>query len=234
MAESIGARVGRLISGSFNALVDAVENTAPEAVMEQAIREVDSAIDEVRAELGRTIASKHLASKRLLEANSRHETLTGQIDVAVESGRDDLAEVAIAQQMDMEAQIPVLEETIRDAGREEKELEGYVDALQARKRQMKEELRDYRRSRQEAEAAAAAAGGGGTSGSGAGGLPGRAAASKAEKATSAFERIMEKQTGLPGRIASMSDSGKLAELEELSRANRIKERLAQAKARGQS
>ena len=53
MKESMGARVGRIISGDFNSLVDAVENAAPEVVMEQAIREVDSAIDEVRAELAR-------------------------------------------------------------------------------------------------------------------------------------------------------------------------------------
>ena len=43
--ESIAQRVGRLVSGGFNALVDAVENTAPETVMEQAIREIDSAIE---------------------------------------------------------------------------------------------------------------------------------------------------------------------------------------------
>lgn len=48
MKESITARVGRIISGSLNALIDAVEDSAPEWVMEQAIREIDGAIDEVR------------------------------------------------------------------------------------------------------------------------------------------------------------------------------------------
>ena len=52
MAENIASRVGRLISGTANMVVDTVENMAPEMVMEEAIREVDRAIDDVRAELG--------------------------------------------------------------------------------------------------------------------------------------------------------------------------------------
>jgi phage shock protein A len=42
MAETIGTRVGRIIAGSVHALIDAVENTAPDMVMEQAIREIDT------------------------------------------------------------------------------------------------------------------------------------------------------------------------------------------------
>lgn len=38
MAESLASRVGRIVSGSLNALVAAVENAAPEAVMEEAVR----------------------------------------------------------------------------------------------------------------------------------------------------------------------------------------------------
>ncbi len=52
MKESITGRVGRIVSSSVNALVDAIENVAPAMVMEEAIREVDAVLDEVRAELG--------------------------------------------------------------------------------------------------------------------------------------------------------------------------------------
>ena len=48
MKESLSGRVGRLISGSFNALIDAVENSAPELVMEEAIRDIDGVVDEVQ------------------------------------------------------------------------------------------------------------------------------------------------------------------------------------------
>ncbi len=47
MKEGITARVGSIISATVNTLIDAVENVAPEAVMEEAMREIDGAIDEV-------------------------------------------------------------------------------------------------------------------------------------------------------------------------------------------
>ena len=125
MNESIARRVARLMSGSVNALVDAVENASPELVMEQAIREVDAAIADTRAELGQQVAQKHLASKKLIEENNRHEALAEQLSIAVSNERDDLAEAGIAEQMDIEARIPVLELSIADAASKEKELEGY-------------------------------------------------------------------------------------------------------------
>ena len=143
MAESIGTRVGRIIAGSVHALVDTVENAAPEMVMEQAIREVDEVIDDVRAELGRAAANKHLASTRLMEENRKHEELGAQIELAVGQARDDLASAAIARQLDIEAQIPVLETTIADCQGREKELEGYIAALQAKKREMQEAVRQF-------------------------------------------------------------------------------------------
>ncbi|MFN9739611.1 MAG: PspA/IM30 family protein, partial [Pseudomonadota bacterium] len=139
MSETIATRVSRLISGSVNALIDAVENAAPEMVLEQAIREIDAAGDEVRAELGRVIATRHLANKRLMDENARHAELTQQIDVAVGQQRDDLAETAIARQMDIEAQLPVLQSMIADAAAKQKELEGYTAALQGRRREMEAE-----------------------------------------------------------------------------------------------
>ncbi|HKG83144.1 MAG TPA: hypothetical protein VKB16_08320 [Beijerinckiaceae bacterium] len=50
MAESIFLRVRRLISGSIEDSVDAMERAGGTSVMREAIREVDRAIDEVRSE----------------------------------------------------------------------------------------------------------------------------------------------------------------------------------------
>ena len=46
MSEGLSSRVGRIISGGLNAILDAVEDAAPDAIMEQYIREIDDAIDE--------------------------------------------------------------------------------------------------------------------------------------------------------------------------------------------
>lgn len=219
MSESIARRVARLVSGSVNALVDAVENSAPETVMEQAIRELDSAITDTRAELGQLIAQKHLASKKLMEENNRHDVLSSQLEVAVANGRDDLAEAGIAEQMDIEARIPVLESAISDSANREKELEGFVQALQAKKREMQAELRSFIQAQQATTAAASAAA-----------KRGDTAADKAGRASDAFGRVLENASGLAGRDTNLSNAAKLAELDELARKNRVAERLAALKA----
>lgn len=222
MKENLTSRVGRIISGSVNAVISTVENAAPEMILEEAVREIDGAIDDVRAELGRATASKHLANNRMMEENQLHEELSEQIATAVASNRDDLAEAGIAQQMDIEVQMPILERAIADASEKEKELEGYIQALQAKKREMREAIKQVAESRQEAQASVGEAGV----------ATGSDVAGRVAKAESAFDRIMEKQTGLAaGRgMPNAGTAAKLAELEELSRSNRIKERLAALKA----
>ncbi|MCP3689400.1 MAG: PspA/IM30 family protein [Gammaproteobacteria bacterium] len=226
MNENITTRVGRLISGSMNALIDAVENTAPEAVMDEAIREVDSAIDDVRAELGRTVASKHVASKRLMDENRRYERLAENIEVAVKESRDDLAAAAISQQLDIEAQIPVLEAAILDSSTHEKELESYISALQAKKREMQEELRLYRESQKHSSVGATTEAGTRAAGS-------NSVKARVEKAGGVFDRVLEQATG----VAAASSSGcgenasRVAELEQLTQQNRVSERLAAIKSK---
>lgn len=220
MKEGLIARVGRIVSGSVHSLIDAIENAAPETVMEEAIREIDGAIDEVRAELGKVVAGKHLANTRLLETNQQHEELAAKIELAVKESREDLAEAAIARQLDLEAQMPVLEATINDSGAQEKELEGYIAALQAKKREMQVELRQFRANVTEASKGAPA-----QTGDRSTDVEGKVA-----KAASAFDRVVEKATGVPGgQSADRKSAVQLAELEELARKNRIQERLAAVK-----
>ena len=225
MKERLIGRVGRIISGSFNSLIDAIENVAPETVMSEAIREIDAAIDDVRVELGRVVAGKHLANSRLMEENRKHEDFSEKIELAIKESRDDLAEAAISRQIDIEAQIPVLEATISDSGSSEKELEGYISALQAKKREMQEDLRQFRESMKETitySSASISDSGVEVSGD---------VDRKVAKAESAFERIVEKATGIPGggRTADRQTATKLAELEEIARKNRIQERHAAIK-----
>ena len=227
MSDSMAGRVARILSGGVNSLIDAVESAAPEAVMEQAIREIDAVADEARAALGRAAAAKHLANSRLMDANKRHEDLTEQVSLAVGGGRDDLAEAAIARQMDIEAQIPVLEQAIADAEEQEREYERYVAALAARMREMREELGRFRAAKL-AEAAAA------TPGTPPGGQ-GTDLDAKLRRAEEAFDRVLSRATGIGAAGgADLHNAAKLAELEELPRANRIKERLAAIKAARES
>lgn len=223
------SRIGRIISGSFNSLIDSIENAAPETVMAEAIREIDAAIEDVRVEMGRTVANKHLANHRLMEENKKHEDLSENIELALNKDREDLAEAAVAQQLDIEAQIPILEATIKECSDQEKELEGYINALLAKKRQMQEELRIYKKSRTENQAD-------NESTSSPGNVTTDGVDSRVRKAESAFERIMEKATGLPGATGGgdRKTAVQLAELESMAHQNRIQERLAVIKSKMES
>ena len=221
MKDKLTGRVARIISGGFNALLDAVENAAPEATMEQALREVDEAINEVRAELGKVMANKHLANSRLMQVNAKCEDLTEKIELAVGENRDDLAEVAIAQQLDIEAQIPILETQIADLSNSEKELEGYIAALKGKKGEMKEDLRLFKASRKPQDSLQANQDAGDND----------RVSQKVDQAESAFNRILEKSTGYaPGTGSSnRKTAAAMNELEDLARNNRIQERLAAIK-----
>ena len=219
MAEKLIGRVKRLISGSVNSVVDAVENKAPEAVMKEAIREIDVAIDDVRSELGLVIANKHHANKRLMETGAKHDDLAEKIRLAVSENRDDLAEAAISKQIDIEAQIPVLEDAVKDHAEEETELESYIAALTGRRHEMESDLQTFLDSRP--------APGAPTRTGEAGAAPDR----RAEHAENAFNRVLHGATGISGTAGTDADTAKkLAELEQIARDNRIKERLAALKA----
>ena len=220
MSETLSRRVGRLVSGSFHALIDAAENLAPETVMNESIREIERAVDEVRAELGKVLAQKHLAAKKMADESNRHEAIDANLQAAVDAGRDDLAEAGIAEQMDIEARLPILENTIADCAAQEKELEGFIAALQAKKREMQQQLQDWRAAQQSVGAGKAAGGNGSDL---------NRIARDAEKSGNAFDRVMGRQNS----VHSSTDAAQLAklkELEDLSRNNRIAERLAALKA----
>lgn len=221
MSETLSRRVGRLVSGGFHALIDAAENLAPEAVMNESIREIERAVDEVRAELGKVLAQKHLAAKKMADESNRHEAIDANLQAAVDAGRDDLAEAGIAEQMDIEARLPILENTIADCAAQEKELEGFIAALQAKKREMQQQLQDWRAAQQSMGTGKTASGNGSDL---------NRIARDAEKSGNAFDRVMGRQNS----VHSSTDAAQLAklkELEDLSRNNRIAERLAALKAK---
>ena len=220
MADSIKTRVGRVIASSVHSLIDRLEDQAPEAIMEQTIREADTVIDDVRHELGIVSSNRHLAQQQHANLNGQHEKLSAQIDEALTQNREDLAQVAIARQLDIEAQLPVLETTLAEYARQESELQSFTAALLAKKREMHEALIEFRRSRAAAESAAQPNG------------IGSSAEQRMDNVTGNFDRIYARQTGLTStaQASSLQQAAKLRELDELVRANKIAERMAQIKA----
>lgn len=221
MSESLARRVARLVSGGFHAVLDAAENCVPEAVMQENVRELEHAVDEVRVELGKVLAQKHLAAKRLADENNRHEILGEQIALAVQAGRDDLAQAGIAEQLDIEARLPVLENSLADCGAQERELDAFVAALLAKRREMQAALDDWRK----AQAVGVAAASGST------GVDKMAQiARQAEQTGAHFNRVMQRNGGLALATGEKAQAAALQELADLGRDAQIAARLAALKA----
>lgn len=218
MNENLTSKVNRLISGSLNSFIGTLEKMAPEMVMEEAIREVDSAVSEVRVELGRIIAKKHLAQVRLTEENHQHKSLSDQISIALNRQREDLAEAAISKQLALETNKLVLESTLENCTQQEQELQVYLLALEEKKQSMSDELSrlilsQQRQGRYQYKQQVTVEG-------------------CINNAESTFNRLLEKQTGFvcASDLASRSKTIQLSQLDKLSKQDAIQKRLEQLKA----
>ena len=211
-----------MVAGGAHALLDKIEDAAPVAMLEQSVREVEGIADEVRFELGRTVANRHLAQQQHLNLNKEHEELGVSINEALINNREDLAKPAIARQIDIEAQLPVLESSLGDLAFQEKELTGFVDALMGKKREMQTAIRDFEQSRKHADSVAVR-----------GASVSTPVGAKLQAAQTAFDRTYQRQTGLDAasRGASLEQAAKIKELGDLVRENKINERLAALKAK---
>jgi phage shock protein A len=220
MADNLRTRVARIIAGSAHALLDKIEDTAPMAVFEQSVRELELVIDEVRSELGLIVANRHLAQQQHLHLNKEHDSLSVALATALSESRDDLAKPAIARQIDIEAQLPILESSLSELGQRDKELSSFVDALMGKKREMQKAIEEFEASRR--VSASAATSRGLTNG----------AVAKVQSVQSAFDRTYQRQTGLrpAAHEARLDQAAKLNELNQLVLDNKIGERLAALKA----
>lgn len=212
--ETALSRIGRVIAGMAHAAIDAAEGSQPEAIMNQALRDIDQAAEEIRAELGKVTAERYRLDLRRKELEAEGEELAAKIQLAVDNMRDDLAEAGIARQIDIEAQVNVLNRLIEDVEERIAQFNQTMDAVSASRREAEERLNEFRRSRQEANEDAGTPDGGS--------VP--RALNKVERAKAATARV----TGVPADFGATKASG-LKALEELSRERDIRERLARFK-----
>lgn len=216
MRDSISRRIRRIITGSANSIVARIEGLAPALILEQAIAEVDGAIDEVRAELGHTIAQKHHVSKAIARLNQEHETLAAQIGQAHTVARHDLVEAGLSRQIDIEDQLPPIERQLSELAAQEQELDAAITGLVAKRNEMEDELFEFRRTEQQAGR------GGDDAEGGRSGTPG----AKVAAAEAAFTRTLQQATGVRrDHLRSASAEGaKLLELADLNKQARIEAR----------
>jgi phage shock protein A len=205
-------RIGRVIAGMTNLAVDAAENASPDAVLGQAIREIDGAAEEVRTDLGQATAERHRLNARRDQLLHESDELEGRVETALDASRDDLAEAGIARQVDIEAQVNVLDRLIAEVEDRIAQLTQTLDAVAASRREAEQRQRDYQASKMRAETqdvGASAKGG---------------AMVKVSRAEAAVARV----TGVPPSDG-LDGAHALAELADLTRQREVKARLERLK-----
>ncbi|MGQ3270441.1 MULTISPECIES: PspA/IM30 family protein [Pseudomonadota] len=215
--ESAVKRIGRVIAGMTNLAVDLAEGVNPDAILAQAIREIDAAADEVRVELGKAVAERHRLDVRRQQLLREKDELATKVRVAIDEDRDDLAEVGIARQVDIEAQVGVLDRLMADAEEKITQLGETVDAIAASRREAEQTRKDYQASR-------AAVTGEGSAATGSSGDKVSGAMTKVARAQAATTRV----TGVPAAKPN-NDAKALDELAELQRQREVRSRLERLK-----
>jgi phage shock protein A len=213
-AESLFSRAGRLLAGIAVEAIERAEGNNKQAVVKQAIREIEAAEQEARDDLARERAQEWRLKARQSEIAKEMEALGAQIATAVADGRDDLARAGIARQMDLEAQFEVVGKALEES---EDKIETVLTTLRAIMSGLQDaeaRLAELKKS-EEQEAASKSGSGKRTAGH-------STAAAKSAKASRAIARTV----GVP---ASMAPSKDIDELSKLHRDKEIAERLAKLK-----
>lgn len=211
MKNSLFKRISRIVAANVETILSSVENQTPVAILEEAIKDVNVVIDDVREELAGVVTNKHLATKELTSKNNLHDNLSEQIQLAVDSGKEQLAESGIAEQLDIEAQIPILEKTILDCQEEEKQLESYIQALKAKINEMRMKIQSLSEISKEQSSIQSAH---------------SDHNKKLEEAERAFNKVFQSALSEKNlNPKNLDHQADLKELEELERKNRVQERL---------
>lgn len=219
MPESIFMRVRRVLSGRVEDRVDEMERSNSDTVMREAVREIDRAIDEVRRDQGNAMTRRLQAARQQENLAKKIEELTAKARFALGEGREDLAEGALARQVDLEEQTGKLVHAQEIAKVEEEKLEESLSALRARKRQMEEALAAFTIARTEASL-------GGDEGT-------RNTVERErrlENAEAAFDRAMTGGGGIGFTRGDADAINQVAEIDTLQKKATVSERLAALKA----
>ncbi|MFN3388181.1 MAG: PspA/IM30 family protein [Allosphingosinicella sp.] len=219
MAESIFVRVHKVVTAQVGSGLDAAERASSASLMRQAIRDVDRAADELRAEHEAAKARRVQAARQQQQIRERLATLEEQARFTLGKGRDDLAEAVIARQLEFEAQAKQLEAAEAEAAEEMVRFDEAAAAIKTRRAQMEKELAAFEATRRDASAAIAAAA-----------TPELRSERKAARAEAAFERAMA-AAGLSVGLADPGEAAKLAEVEALQKDAAIAARLEALKAK---
>jgi phage shock protein A len=219
MSDSIFVRVQRVVSGGVESAVDLAEQLSGTSLARQALREMDAAIAKAGDDADEALMRRLQAGHQLDTRRKELAKLKEQARFAMGQGRDDLAEAAIARQIEVEQQIDRLAKADADARGDEARIADSIAGLRVRKNQMEEQFAAFQSAQRAAEAEAEAAQGNAVR-----------AERKARRAEEALDRAIAAAGGIAGDRTSPEGAAKVAEIARLQKEAAVAERLAALRA----
>ena len=146
-------RISDIIAANLNELVDRFED--PEVMLKQAIREMETMIEQATGAAARAIAAERLLAKDLADQEREAQRWRVRAEEAVRQGDDDLALQTIARAHEHEALACALVEQRSSAGQAAEALRRQVSAMKAKQAEARRKLASLSARRQVAEASGA-------------------------------------------------------------------------------
>jgi len=214
--DPFSTRVRRVVSASIETAVSAAENVSGNALLREAVRELERAEETMRRDRDQLIARRDGAGADQKARKAKAAEMADNARYALAKGRDDLATQAIAHQMDLEAEAERLATVQAECKVELSQIEEAISELLARREKM---------SRDAAAAIASNLGGYRPSGK-------PTPQSKVDAAVARANSVFERATGRNADpLRDPATARGMAEVEAMRRDDEIAERLAALKAK---
>ena len=128
MVEHIAMRIINRIKQEVSAFIDESEGVETASSKDDAPSEI---LADVKDHLGKLIAEHHQITKTHASASQELKTLLEKIELAIDSGRDDLARAALIRRNGLQRQISSLDLRLKDIEAETLEVEALIEDLSA-------------------------------------------------------------------------------------------------------
>ena len=213
--DPFAARVKRVVTASIETAVSAAENASGNALLREAVRELERAEEAMRRDRDRLISARDQAVADQKARKAKAAEMADNARYALAKGRDDLAKQAIAHQIDLEADAERLATVQAECKVELGQVEEALAELAARREKMQRDV----------AAVASAIGSTGVAGK-------PTAQSKVDAAVARANAVFERGAGRKADpLQDPATARGMAEVEAMKRDDAIAERLGAMKAK---
>ncbi len=123
-------RISTILRANINDMLDHAED--PEKMINQIIRDMESAIQDARAQTTEMLAQQKLLEARVLDTQKEVNEWNHKAELAVQQNRDDLAREALRRSRDYQSQLTVYQQQLADQEALVARLRSQLDELESK------------------------------------------------------------------------------------------------------